>query len=563
RTLLKTPRNKVVVSKMEPGEYIHFDLEIGICNVLSHFPIKSLPSQLNIDFNTDGCYLDRSGSIHIWPIQCRIVNVKHTKPIVVGIYKGISKPNDPNLFFEKFIADIKRIMSNGGVSYNDNKFPIYLRSFIADAPARAFILNHRSHTSNKPCSKCKISGIRHEGRYVFRGVNHTLRTDEEYVACLNDDHHKNGNSPLSMLPIGMVSQIPFEYMHLVCLGVMKKLLSAWVFGKYSRFSKLSARAITCISKRLEILKDYCPSDFARRPRSLDVCMKYKATEFRQFLLYTGPVVTYGIVRQEVYIHFLMLHAAVRILTYASPSEAYLNFAAHALKKFVIKSENLYGSTFNSYNVHGLIHLTNDVRRLGPLDSFSAFPYENNMTLFRKLCRKPGLPLQQIFNRMAEIEAHQEVIDHCNIDSSVNVLIEHNAGPLPHNITFNPRQYRKINFNGILLTSDTRDNCCILHDGSICIVTNIFMANGSYYLVVKNFLQIHDFYDIGLLSSALDTFKCSELSSRIFSVNINKVRAKCYRMPFWNHTSMDDSSDDEDYTETSQYNIVIAITHNKT
>ena len=108
--------------------------------------------------------------------------------------------------------------------------------------------------------------------------------DEEYVAFLDDDHHRNSNSSLSMLSIGMVSQVPFEYMHLVCLRVMKKLLSTWIYGKYSRFLKLSARTITCISKRLEILKDYYPSDFARRSRSLDVCMKYivKPQNFANF-----------------------------------------------------------------------------------------------------------------------------------------------------------------------------------------------------------------------------------------------------------------------------------------
>lgn len=117
---------------------------------------------------------------------------------------------------------------------------------------------------------------------------------------MDEDHHKDGLSPLSMLPMGMVSQVPFEYMHFVCLGVMKKLLSAWVHGKYSRVTKLSARSINIISRKLNILTAYCPSDFARRLhvlRSLVACSKYKATEFRQFLLYVGPVVTYGILDQ--------------------------------------------------------------------------------------------------------------------------------------------------------------------------------------------------------------------------------------------------------------------------
>lgn len=149
-----------------------------------------------------------------------------------NIYKGLHKPHDPNIFFEKFVADIIRIMSSGRITYCGNKIPIRLRSFIADAPARAFILNHRSHVSSQPCSKCKVSGIYTEGRIVFGGINHAPQTDEEYIRCLDEDHHKEGKSPLSLLPMGMVSQVPFEYMHLVCLGVMKKLLSAWLHGKY-------------------------------------------------------------------------------------------------------------------------------------------------------------------------------------------------------------------------------------------------------------------------------------------------------------------------------------------
>jgi len=107
-----------------------------------------------------------------------------------------------------------------------------------------------------------------------------------------------------MLPMGLVSQIPFEYMHLVCLGVMKKLLSAWINGKYSRLSKLSARSISIISQRLENLKTHCPAEFARHSRAIHTFAKYKVTEFRQFLLYTGPVVTHGVLNQQIYTFFV-------------------------------------------------------------------------------------------------------------------------------------------------------------------------------------------------------------------------------------------------------------------
>ena len=56
-----------------------------------------------------------------------------------------------------------------------------------------------------------------------------------------------------------------------------------------------------------------PSEFARQPRSLQELDRWKATEFRQFLLYTGPVVLKGIVSKELFQHFLTLNVAMTIL----------------------------------------------------------------------------------------------------------------------------------------------------------------------------------------------------------------------------------------------------------
>lgn len=145
RTLLHTPRHSVIVSSVEPGEYIHFNLETAIIESISNTSFVILLSELELDFNIDGCALDRAGTVHLWPIQCRVSNLQQAKPIVVGVYKGSKKPNDPNKFFEAFIKDIITIISNGGINLDCNKVPIRLTCFVADAPAPAFILNHRGH----------------------------------------------------------------------------------------------------------------------------------------------------------------------------------------------------------------------------------------------------------------------------------------------------------------------------------------------------------------------------------------------------------------------------------
>ncbi|EFN76485.1 hypothetical protein EAI_05511, partial [Harpegnathos saltator] len=487
---------------------IHFNVEVAIVEYLCNVQCASDIRELELDFSTDGCTLDRSGTIQIWPIQCRISNLQNSKP-VVGIYKGAQKLTNANAFFEKFIIDITAIICNGGINFHGALIPVRLRAFVADAPARAFLLHHRAHTSYHSCSKCKVHGMQIDGRCVFNGIKHPLRTDENYRLCHDVNHHKEGTSPLAVLSMRMVSQVPFEYMHLVCLGVVKKLLSAWVHGKYSRILKLCGRSISRISDRLKILIQYCPTEFARCSRSLDIFSKFKATEFRQFLLYTGPVVMYGILDDHLYKHFLLLHTAIRILLLKSPSEKQLRFAELALEKFVLRNNTLYGSNFISYNVHGLLHLTNDVKRLGNLESFSAFPYENNISIFRKYCRKPGQPLQQLFNRMTELRLHgrgdnRDIAISRYRDMSVRVSI-------PCSNSDTSVHYSKITFNSICLGTHVRDNCCILRDGSICIVVDIIADTGSYSLIVKRFLEVDNFFNVGLPSSAFHVYLCSNIS----------------------------------------------------
>jgi len=170
-------------------------------------------------------------------------------------------------------------------------------------------------------------------------------------------------------------------------------------------------------------------------------------------------------------------------------------------------------------VHGILHLTNDVRRLGNLDSFSAFPYKSNMRIFSKYCRKPDLLLQQFTNRMTELQMHGT-----NNDHSINSI----CVSMPYGVN----QYRMIHFNGISLSTNLRDSCCILRDGSICVIFNITSDNNIYRLGVKKISNVNNFYDIGLVSTAFQMYKCNTLSIDKFFINLEEVHAKCYKMPFF-------------------------------
>lgn len=98
--------------------------------------------------------------------------------------------------------------------------------------------------------------------------------------------------------IGFVSNVPLDYMHLVCIGVMGKMLDMWVSGNFRH--RLSNTCITTISDSLRGIRTCIPVDFCRRPRSLRYLSSWKATEYRQFLLYTGPFVLKHLVSTDIY-----------------------------------------------------------------------------------------------------------------------------------------------------------------------------------------------------------------------------------------------------------------------
>ncbi|XP_046606824.1 uncharacterized protein LOC124302169 [Neodiprion virginianus] len=433
-----------------------------------------------------------------------------------------------------FTNEVQEVFASGGIHFKNHLVKIKFRCFIADAPARAFILNHKGHMSSKPCSKCKVIGSRFEGRMIFRGTDHCLRTDIEYDQELEDDHHKEGGSPLTLLRIGRVTGVPYDEMHLVFLGVMKKLIEAGVDGKFSRAAKWSGRQISVISSRLKDIGKLCPREFSRPPRPISEFKRYKATEFRQFLLYTGPVVLYGVLESDYYLHFLLLHIAIRILSTSSASPEDLLFAEYALKLFVTSAEDLYGPAFLSYNVHGLLHLVDGYRRFGALDSFSAFPYENNMPIFRKYVRNQHCPLQQFARRLMERDCYT-TFNKVSHSHENRLLGMHNAGPLPENCDASARQFAKLKSGKKIFSINDGNNTVMLKDGSLCEICNILDIGGHQVLVARKFNTVQNLYNLGRSSSSVGIFKCTNVSSDIELVAVSDVAAKCYRMPLWSGT----------------------------
>lgn len=161
-----------------------------------------------------------------------------------------------------------------------------------------------------------------------------------------------------------------------------------------------------MSEKLCELNGKMPREFARQPRSLTFMDKWKATEFRQFGLYTGPLGLRKNVSDQHYTHFLSFTVALSILLDSNDltRNAYVNYAGELMMYFVKKGKELYGETITSYNVHSLIHLADDVRYFNKsLNDVCAFPFENHLQKLKKGVRNAQNPIAQVAKRITEMD----------------------------------------------------------------------------------------------------------------------------------------------------------------
>jgi len=395
--LLHTPRDTQAFNKYG-GDYTYLGVKQGIMTKLAKFSRNyNSVSEVRLSFNVDGVPIFSSNNKSLWPVLGSIENIPDKRPFIVALFCGTTKPEIS--FLEDTVNEINVLVSNG-LDYNGSQIPVKIDYIVADAPARCFIRGVKLISGYNGCDRCEQHGT-WSGRVVFLETNSTLRTDHTFrMETAGEGYHLH-TSPLCRLPLDMVFDFPCDYMHSVCLGVMRKLLHYWLEGP--RTVRISATQKLLMSQNLLRLKGVIPSEFPRKPRTLSEIKHWKATEFRQFLLYTGPHVLKDILKSSVYQHFMLLSVGISILLSSDLTRKHSDLARNLLIQFVRESKDIYGKEFLVYNVHVLVHLADDAERNGCLDNCSGFKFENYLQIVKKMVRSGRNPVIQVVNRMAEFE----------------------------------------------------------------------------------------------------------------------------------------------------------------
>lgn len=317
---------------------------------------------------------------------------------------------------------------------------------------------------------------------------------------------------------------------------MRRLLMWWLTsGPLS--CRIPGRIQSKINELLCSYQPYFSRCFSRKPRPLTEIKRYKATEFRCILLYSG-VNLKKILTESVHKIFLLLHCAYTIL---SSRRLYQRFSINAescLKEFVRHSKEIYGSLFLSYNVHNLLHISDDVRNHAlPADFLSAFCYENYFVHLKKAIKSPYRPLKQLTNQ------HKcNFFNQFHREEKMQFIHKFNTNPLYLSQNYSSADsFHTLKINDFFLSTSISDCMFLSSDKDIyktmCIVRGRLCNTPVICCRKLNKLYISSLYEYPYDSKLFDIYKCGidisddkNFSKEVFYLDLSNIDCKFLCLP---------------------------------
>lgn len=226
KTLVKTPKRAVQPGVMEPGEFIYFGIEDSLIQI-DHPSLRDIDAVV-LKISSDGVPMFKSSLRQLIPLTAEIVGLKEIPIFPILIYSGVKKPDSVDEYFKDFCSEAVRLMREGVMVTTEqiNK-PFSVLYFGGDTPQRAWMRGVFGHTCKHGCSMCNQVAKKINNRLTYSATRGLPRTDESFASRSSPEHHRpeflNQPSLLESCGFGMVTQFPLETMHLIDLGVEKKL----------------------------------------------------------------------------------------------------------------------------------------------------------------------------------------------------------------------------------------------------------------------------------------------------------------------------------------------------
>ena len=364
----------------------------------------------------------------------------HVNPLITfsldGVQESKSSITSMDTYCIKFedcrnIYPIKLIRPNERYKYNDqeelaelvgdiNNSGMIINTGVFDNPKRSMVTMTKTCAARHGCEYCEAPAVTFKDNSMTKShltwppatMNGRPRTITGIRRIVNEIEENNGELPrdyvkgikgrsifLNQPNFHIIFDIPTEYMHLVCLGNIKKLLEfTYKVGKQrhvvTKIKRLDPNEFNVIIVSVKVVRE-----FSRRCRNLDTSV-YKAQEYRNVLLFFFPVILKNIPDQNKKHHQIWLSLVYMIRACVIPNEEFDQVS----KPSIVNSCELYYNLFHelfgqrncTYSVHTVSSHLMKVRGDVPLTQRSAFYFESFYSEMRQMF-KPGTstPLKQI------------------------------------------------------------------------------------------------------------------------------------------------------------------------
>lgn len=160
----------------------------------------------------------------------------------------------------------------------------------------------------------------------------------------------------------------------------------------------------------------------RLPRSLKARKYWKASVWRNWLLFFSPVVLYRILPSRYYknwMKFLRLMQFFLANTDSVPTDK-LRMARKTMIFFLGEYQELYGKEHMTFNAHLLLHLVDTVEEWRPLWNYSAYAFENMNGQLVRLVNGTCYAHWQIVEKLCFLSSLPKVWNKCPHDQDAKV-----------------------------------------------------------------------------------------------------------------------------------------------
>ena len=360
---------------------------------------------LSLLFHIDGAPAVKSKTLSLWLIQCILVELPVTirysfkNVLFCGLWCGVKKP-DLQLFQKYFVDQVEAISASGlNVNVRATKKQIKvtvlnLHGHLADLVAKAPSLNFRQFNGHFGCSICLHPGERTaKGKGtvqiypVYEDIperrNHSDTIDQ---ARLAQAMKKSLFGILGTSPLHDLLRIPEANL---CSG-----FSIWLNSQDEN---------GFLAKQVAPLEDAMgkinfPHDFNRKLRPFRDFKRWKDREIQNFFLHASLPLLKTLLPPEFFYHLSIFVTAIWLLIDDEITSKDIELARILLVHYGRLVESLYGKSEQTYTVHALQHLPDQVKNFGPLILHSRFVFEAIISHLKRLFHgTPCIPDQIVKN----------------------------------------------------------------------------------------------------------------------------------------------------------------------